>query len=228
MSEYATIHGAKLRRSGDMVVRQFDRTGNFEPESMAAWIDSIPAAEEWPSCTVFDVGAYTGIYSIVAAMNGARSIAVEPGPDAAARLVENLEANAITHAHAVTAVNAAAGAADGWGVFHAPFGLSSAGRVSRGGKAVTTRIRSIDYLHTLHCQFPKTPHSRVAAVKIDVEGDEAEVLVGMRRIVEEFRPVIIVETLRPRHALTAATILEPHRYIGSVADGRNTVFRPLP
>lgn len=45
-------------------------------------------------------------------------------------------------------------------------------------------------------------------IKIDVEGAEAEVLKGSRRILEEIRPVIYIETGKESHELCEKIICE--------------------
>lgn len=120
-----------------------------------------------------DIGANIGYYSLMAASFGAsRVIAIEPNPDALARLEFNIEANRLQHLISVEAT--ALGTADGEATLYVPVdGDMGGGKVSDNaieGRRVNVRVQPL--LSVLQ----KTGVSKVDALKIDVEGMEDHVL----------------------------------------------------
>lgn len=137
-----------------------------------------------------DVGAHIGMYSVTAAaaLRGrGRVLALEPNPSARAQLEENLALNGLDNA---VIVPAAAGAAPGETVLHVPatpdpsFSSLQGGRFSE-GEPVPVRMTTVD-------DEVEAAGLEAAAVKIDVEGGELDVVAGMRRVLER-RPLLIVE-----------------------------------
>lgn len=148
--------------------------------------------------TVLDVGAYIGIYSLIAARANpaARVIAFEPFPRNRERVLRNIELSGLSAGIEVRA--AAAGDEVGEAVFHhietgglpssaglSPAVLEGYGEISELAVAVETidgllaagAIESMDLL------------------KIDTEGTEPEVLRGALGAIERFQPPIICEVL---------------------------------
>jgi len=79
---------ALLIDADDRQVFHLKRSGRYEPESLQAWADMIQYGD-----TVLDVGAYTGLYSILAAKKGATVYALEPMPANAWRCSCNFDLN---------------------------------------------------------------------------------------------------------------------------------------
>lgn len=140
----------------------------------------------------FDVGANVGFFSLIGSRlvgPGGRVISFEPAPTMAASLRRNVELNRLTN---VTVVEAAVAAAPGEGelmVDEHPGGsfLSSSGGAAGPARRARVRIVSIDDLVERGEVPPPT------LVKIDVEGAEAQVLVGMSRTAARHLPAIICE-----------------------------------
>lgn len=150
------------------------------------------------AATVFDVGAYVGIYSLVAARANpaARVIAFEPFPDNRERLHRNIELNGL--ADNVEIRSAAVGAESGEAVFHhieGPGLPSSAGlssKVLEGYgeiKELKVAVETIDEL------LAAGEIESVDLMKLDTEGTEPEVIRGALGAIERFRPPIICEIL---------------------------------
>jgi FkbM family methyltransferase len=143
-----------------------------------------------PSRQSVDVGANIGVYSYLMSRRSPRVIAVEPHPDLAAFLRKGLPPN-------VTVVEAALSDREGGAEIHVPV---------RGGIEVTTRsaldpaaypgemrrirvrLRTLD---DLGCEAP-------GLLKIDVEGHEAAVLRGGRKLLAAGRPRVLVEVADAR------------------------------
>lgn len=187
------IHGVHLIESQDMVLRHQRNTRKpFEAESITAWRAAAEAGG-----VMLDIGAYTGLYSLVAAQAGATAIALEPNPAVFARLMENIAANGVS----VDARNLAA--SDRYGVMalqaNPRVPLTSGGRLVPGeGVQVVT----IDGLGL----------SGVGAIKIDTEGHECAVLRGAMATIERDKPMIITEALAGDAFLDQCELLEPLGY----------------
>lgn len=200
------------------MVEQGDRTvhhqinGGFEPETLAAWIDAVR-----PGAVALDVGAYTGLFSIIAASRGGRSIAIEPLPVNCHRIGLNASLNGV---HVVIA-QAAASDFDGVGMlrYNGDLHLTSGGTLERHGRRthqMQVPLVTVDALALRSC----------AVMKIDVEGHEAKVIAGARKVIDNFRPRMIVETLSEVAGLEVARLLPDYK-LSAFLDGRNAVFDPL-
>ena len=203
------VHGVELNPDGDMVIYHMRRMGQeqFEPDSMRAWLDAVR-----PGVTAVDVGAYTGLYAIAAAQAGADAVAFEPNPYAHARMMENIEANGVV----VTTFRSAAGreAAD------AQFGMSrpltSAGAIGvTGGAEIQVRVMALDAARL----------EGVAAIKIDVEGSEIDVLKGALETIRKTHPLVITEALTDDSRQELEAFMAAEGYTAMPADERNLIFR---
>ena len=121
-----------------------------------------------PDDLFVDVGANVGSYTILASsVCGARSLSVEPDPDALRALRRNIESNKIEDR--VTVVEAALGSAAGTARF--TVGHDTTNRVVMEGE-IGTRVVQVKTLdECLKCMNP-------VFIKIDVEGYETEVIAG--------------------------------------------------
>lgn len=142
---------------------------------------------------VLDVGAYTGVFSLLAAKvaPGAEVHAFEVVPDVAAAARENVAANALT---GQVTVHPAGLGKDGDTVRIATGSGGSAlpdfySTRLRFGDGVPVEIRSLDAV-TAALSVPPP-----ALVKIDVEGTEDVVLQHGQRFLESHRPDILCEVL---------------------------------
>jgi FkbM family methyltransferase len=137
-----------------------------------------------------DVGANIGVYSLIAAsVAGTEVHAFEPSSLAHRRLQENIDLNHLggrVHPHRV-----AVGARDadvlvtvGRDTTNVVLDLEPPERVS--GTEAATQV-------TLDHALDPDLASRVALVKIDVEGREADVLAGAVDLLRHVRPVLIIE-----------------------------------
>jgi FkbM family methyltransferase len=140
---------------------------------------------------VVDVGANTGLYSLVACAAGARRvIAFEPVEESAARIRENAARNNFTGRMDVR--EEVVGDLSGLTRFHVPFGPtpSSASMNPEGfrhlpGRTVEKRVITLDEV--------LRDGPAVDVIKIDVEGFEDVVLRGARGVIERDMPVVFLE-----------------------------------
>jgi FkbM family methyltransferase len=190
----------------------------FEPETVAAFVAATKAA---PEC-VIDVGAYTGLFTLLAHRAKAREIiAIEPNRESAARIRQNLTLNKAK----ATLLNGAASDHAAIGYIEVRdeqrTGLSSLAKLTTDTSAQPTLIVTVD---TLPRDY------RVTVIKIDVEGHELQVLKGARATIEMHHPTLIVEVKSGNGGDRRAEVSEYLSALGygegQVLDGRNMAFRP--
>lgn len=209
------IDGVRMLVAGDMVVRDHRRyTDGFEPLTRAAWREWL---EVHPYGTVLDIGAYSGVYSLIAAPLVSCVVAFEPFDVAADRFEENRQLNGFA-AERVALFRFAVGAEtvrDCRLITRNP-GMTSAGRVVRGGGSID--VRTIDEF----CDdFPP-----VTAIKIDVEGMEPDVIMGARHTINTHKPFIVAECLDDDSRARLERDLSDWGYKFDFADGRNLLCYP--
>lgn len=196
------IDGAELIDRDDMVCLSQRTNGYFEPESLAVWRKHCQGE-------TIDIGAYTGLYAIIAAQLGAESYALEPNPAVYARLCDNVAMNSVD----VNTIQSAAGAADTTCTMNTKGRprLTSAGYVTEGGSIPMVRIDSMAL-------------DNVTAIKIDAEGYELEVLRGGAGTIAKCMPLIIAEVLTEQAAAELDNYLLPMGYTATPADERNRIY----
>ncbi|MDN3358953.1 FkbM family methyltransferase [Actinomadura sp. DC4] len=137
-----------------------------------------------------DVGAYSGIYTVLACVANPRlrAVAVEPNPSKLPQLRSNVTANGITDR--VTIIGKALSARAGTARLAIPGDDSTASLRGRraGDRAVDVDVTTGDVV---------LDGLRVGLVKIDVEGFESDVVKGMARVLRTHHPKIIAECLDP-------------------------------
>lgn len=171
-------------RSVDILVNK-----KFEPHSTRLWCALVSEA----TC-ILDIGAHTGIYSLVAASlrSDIEIHAFEPNPYSAARLRVHKHLNGFSNIRDYhLALSDQKGVIpvtwtkrkDGW--------LSSnSGIFVRPNKVIETDCALVSDLDSLEITYGGTP-----LVKIDVENSETYVFRGMQKLLAA-RPVIFLETFR--------------------------------
>jgi FkbM family methyltransferase len=140
-----------------------------------------------------DVGANVGTYTIWAAELGAQVIALEPAADTFQLLKENIALNG----YPVTAIQAAASDHCGTGRFTQ--GLDAGNSLCPNGPVVT-KLLTVDSL---------IGDSRVAGMKIDVEGFELDVLRGSARALADRRIGLIQLEWNEMSAIALGTDRRP-------------------
>jgi FkbM family methyltransferase len=180
-----------------------------------------------------DVGAHVGMYAIRAAreLRGrGRVLAFEPNPAAREQLEHNVALNGCDN---VVVLAAAAGAGAGRATLHVPasddpsFSSLEGDRFAEGAP-VEVEVTTVD-------DAIAASGLRPSFVKVDVEGREVDVLRGMSKTVEEFRPVLLVE-VNERSAAEVQQLLPGYRAervtrrgLSSLAGGAglfNALFTP--
>lgn len=173
---------------------EFRRARNFataEPELLSAFRAAVAQAR-----VVFDVGAATGLHTILAARTNpsAHVYAFEPQSHNHRALNDNLHLNQIEN---VTVLNTALGDVPGEAALEHSVGGEIAGigthRISLAADAGVPRV-TMSTIDLLVAQGEVEPPD---VVKIDVEGFEVRVVRGMQETLRRCRPVVLLE-LHPR------------------------------
>lgn len=171
---------------------------------------------DWAIDIGANVGQYTKRMSDLVGAEG-RVIAFEPVPVTFSLLA----ANVVRFAHCnVTLINAAVSERMdvlGMDIPRFATGLTNyyEARLVQ-GSAAATRVLTLP-VDALSVDKP------IALIKIDAEGHEAFVMAGMRRLVDRFKPILIVETGSPE---LIASIEQMGYEVSRVAGSSNVVCRP--
>ena len=162
----------------------------WENVSISLWIKLCKRAD-----VIFDVGANTGIYSLIAkSMNkDAKVVAFEP----VNRVFEKLQSNNRLNQYDIECIEAAASDTDGKATIYDSMGehiLSVT--VNKNLNEPETRVEAVE-INTMRLDsyISSSGTDRIDLMKIDVETHEFEVLTGMGKYLEEFKPVMLIEIL---------------------------------
>jgi FkbM family methyltransferase len=160
----------------------------FEYETIMLFYSLLKYSE-----TVFDIGASTGIYTLISALNNKRKVfAFEPLPAGFRRLNRNIEINGCSN---IKTVNAAVGNYDGDIKLYIPEGFLPTDSSTLKGFRKANKIITIPAV-TLDSFVAENTISRVDLIKMDTEGTEHLVLEGARNILKRDEPIIICEVLK--------------------------------
>ena len=139
-----------------------------------------------PGMRALDVGANFGVYTLALANavgSTGRVWAIEPGTEAAEHLAKSLAANRFAH---VELIQCALSQADGSGFMQTGVSPELRRLVADNG-AASVKVRSLDSLAR------ERGIERVDFVKIDVEGEEANVLAGAQEFLARESPLMMLE-----------------------------------
>jgi FkbM family methyltransferase len=192
----------------DMQVDKDYWLGTYEPDLQRALRSLVPAG-----AVIFDVGANIGYVSLLLAKacgGTGRVFAFEALPSNVEQLRRNLALNGMESQ--VTVVPGAVTQTSGPARFlvHASSGMGkvagSAGREDRVESEVTVPGISLDDF--VYEQGNPPPH----VVKMDIEGGEVMALLGMRRVLRQVRPLLLMELHGPESSRAAWETLSAAGY----------------
>ncbi len=166
------------------------------------------------SGVIFDVGANTGIYSLIASTvnRKANVIAVEPIERVYKKLVHNIKLNAFN----ITPLNVAISDQDGTAPIYDHAGSEHVLAVSLqkdwNQQHIVTTAVDVN-IRTITTIMKELSLSHVALIKIDVEGHELNVLNGFKNIIERDRPTMLLELLSRETAAKIASLIGKVDYV---------------
>lgn len=181
----ALPEGVLLLNQEDPVVSGALALGVYETGSLSAWRQVL----DRPDMTVLDIGGNIGLYSLIAASRcpASQVIAFEPETRNAAILKAMAQANGFTN---LAVVNAGAGAVNGEAtLFLDPDNKGKHSLVRDGARQQVTTIALV----TIDDTVARHGLSRIDAVKIDVEGWEEQVFLGMGEVLARDHPTLLFE-----------------------------------
>jgi FkbM family methyltransferase len=161
--------------------------GAYEKESLPLYRH---IASFTPSPIFLDVGANVGQHSIFMSQYCSLVHSFEPNPDVRCELEEKIGVNKLKN---VVIHDVGLGEKDGNLTFYAPQGCNKGTGSFVKGFSMDNKeqgclkvVNGDDYLSDLNL-------TNIALIKIDVEGFEKAVLMGLKNTIEVYRPSIIIE-----------------------------------
>jgi len=182
-----------ISRSGEL--------GRWEPESLRIWAEICSKSE-----AVIDVGAYSGIYSILAGKLGVKTVySAEPNLNSQIRLRSNLRINNLSTKSVIgSPLDAESGVKIGLFVPETDQGVKVRSLESSGARYLASNNESvvigsqtwsrIAIQETLKLDDVIDEKIKIGGLKIDAEGMELRVLMGSERILSLHKPQLIIET----------------------------------
>lgn len=154
--------------------------GMYQRDQTARFIQHVR-----PKDVVYDIGASVGYYTVLSSLLvgiRGRTLAFEPSPRCAAYLRQHVRINSLGN---TTVFQAALGSREGTAGFAPGRGLGN-GRLAEGGSQ-TVDVHRLD--NVVARERRKPTHLR-----IDVEGDELQVLKGAQETLHRYRPMVFLST----------------------------------
>jgi FkbM family methyltransferase len=175
--------------AGDHQLNQIRRASTFHENDLLTAL----ALQNRDHDVVIDVGASIGNHTVFfATVLGADVVSIEPSPAALPFLRHNIEANGI--ADRIEVWEVAGANRSGYAYIGHPdpgnVGLTQLLPHRTGTCDVRVRCKPLDQIVR---ESALTRGRRVSLVKIDVEGNELDVIRGSRRLIRDCAPVIVVE-----------------------------------
>jgi FkbM family methyltransferase len=184
-----------------------------------------------------DVGANTGLYSVMAAVisQGRKVIAFEPLPSVISALRRNIEINALESVIEVKeiALSSRLGMATlhipdpGHGLLETSASLEAEFKTHdacSGAKSIEVKVSTLDSLEI---------HDPIAVIKVDIEGHEYAFLDGAKNTITRERPIVFIEVLRTPQLSRLGSIAQEMGYINfrlrpdlAIHDGGEIYFDP--
>lgn len=217
-----------------IIANRFDET-----ISLNIWSNLVLSSS--PDSLFLDVGAYTGIYSLVAASlhSNIKCVAFEPSTITFGRLAKNILLNSFDTR--IVPVNLAAASKSSDIRFPHKYGIYS---LCSGESSTTTEFDHTQpaltvpldellqpttaqpYLNSKSIAF--RPFNRVVGIKIDVEGCELDVLAGARELIVQHQPAIIAEYLSDDALTHLKNFAASTNYqLCPISEERNALLMPI-
>ena len=202
----------KLQHYGFFIENEIFWKGLFkawEKISMSIWVKLSK-----DSICIFDIGANTGIYGLVAKTQNpnAKVFAFEP----VSRVYEKLKYNCMLNNYNINCQEYAVSDKDGiasiWDIPTNEHTLSvtvNKNTAGTGNLVEEIKIRTI----TLSTFIENYNISRIDLMKIDVESHEVELLKGMGKYLNRMRPTMLMEIVSEENAKKVEEILQGMEYL---------------
>lgn len=190
---------------------------DYEPETHQAFERYVQQG-----MTVADVGAHLGYFSLLSGTlvgKSGRVFAFEPDPEFHGLLQKNIAANGLEST--ITPVHAAVGNTETKARFF--LGTSTSSSLFKlpdsSGRTVTTDVITLDSF------FGNLGWPSIDLIKIDVDGGDRDVLLGMKHVVQRNQNLRLVVELCPPYLQAAGT--SPEEFLAHLAHLGFVRIRPL-
>ncbi|MDR0672176.1 MAG: FkbM family methyltransferase [Zoogloeaceae bacterium] len=171
--------------AGDSITREIQAEGEYDANILDSLADVLAVIQPEVS---LDIGANIGNHALVIADHSKRTIAFEPVDFVFQVLKRNIEQNRVSH---IEAVNAGLSDENRDAEIFIPdnANLGSSSLEITEGKGGKLRIRTL-----VGDQYFAVHHAgKIDFIKMDVEGHEAAALIGLRRTIETYQPLLLIE-----------------------------------
>ena len=184
----------------DLVALKYFWKEKYEQLSLNLWYEFTRDINS----VFFDVGAHTGIYSIIGNLNKnvTNIISLEPYYLNFSRMLDNLKLNQLSMNNSFMF---AASNSDGTTKFKT---VTNIGFHTSGGSIAHDGNHNVNKIKLDSCEIKDM---NVGCIKIDTEGHEYEVLQGGEKIIKAFRPDVIFE-VNPSSAKKSIELLSENKY----------------
>lgn len=217
-----TLNFKMIDMNDDFVAQSFSNLYCYEPFFMLNWIEYLNKTEG----LIMDIGASTGLYSLISQsyIKNRDVYAFEPYPRAYSRLILNKDINCFPK---IKIFPYAVSDYDGIGSlsvknFEGP--ITTAGHISSDRNLINipVQIKNIDNLIN--------PDIKVGQIKIDCEGLEVQVLNTLKRIIEQWKPVVFFECLKQENFKKLSPLFDKLGYniLGILEEKRKLEYNILP
>lgn len=218
-------HGRDIQIEGhsrdDLIFRAIEGEGRFYETDLLEYMRAVLGRD---NACVIDVGANIGNHSVFLGLFVSDLVvAVEANPEVATILERNLRTNSVRHVTCRLGVGAAVGSAS--------LVLADAQRHNIGaaqlllapdGREAPIPVTTLDALAASIAG--QLGDRSIAAIKIDVEGMEPDVLKGATGLIQRHRPELFIETIDRRKLREVTGILKPLGYLPVVAHAATPVW----
>jgi FkbM family methyltransferase len=188
LTRIETPDGVFWTRPNDFVTKQFREQGGHQRSDQCLLISLVRAGD-----IVLDIGAHIGTFAIPLARavgNAGHVYAFEPVDDSLRILIRNIEENDLTAR--ATAVHALVGAGEENYSPQIAVDHTSAAYFERTASKDNGNLIAATRLDTWGGE-PGIGLKRLDTIKIDTEGMELSVLRSGRDLIENFRPILMIE-----------------------------------
>jgi FkbM family methyltransferase len=194
----------------------------WEKTSISLWIELVGKSE-----VVFDIGANTGVYSLIAKSLNPQSkvYAFEP----ISRVYEKLAYNNRLNDYDIVCFDSAISNADGTAiVYDTPTEHVYSVTVNKNLSAQNVEVIPTEIkVRRLDSLIEEMKIEKIDLIKIDVETHEPEVLEGFGKYLDEFKPTMLVEVLNDQVGEKIEALIERKDYLYFNLDEKSDSIRQV-
>ncbi len=180
----------------------------WEKTSISLWIELVKKSD-----VIFDIGANTGVYSLIAkSLNPESQVyAFEP----VKRVYEKLESNNRLNGYDIVCFDSAVSDTDGTAtVYDTPTEHIYSVTVNKNLSADNVEVIPTEIkVKRLDSLIEELKIEKIDLIKIDVETHEPEVLAGFGKYLDEFKPTMLIEVLDDEVGAKIEAILNGKDYL---------------